>query len=94
MNWEDIVRFISDIQNIELNESNDFIKKLKEKMKLVYFSKFSKCLPNHLLAEALSERSFDFHGLVSEIQNNKIEIMKVGGSNKRINSECKRVSVF
>ena len=79
LNWDDIIRFISDIQNIELNESNDFIKKLKEKMKLVYFSKFSKCLPNHLLAEALSERSFDFHGLVSEIQNNKIEIMKVGG---------------
>jgi ribosomal protein L7/L12 len=76
LNWEDIIKFISDIQNIKLNESNDFMKKLKENMKLVYFSKFSKCLPDHLLAEALSERSFDFQGLVLEIKNNKINVMK------------------
>ncbi len=82
LNWENIIRFISDMQNINLNETNEFIKKLKENLKPVYFSKFSKCLPDHLLTEALSERSFDFHGFVAEIQNNKIEEMKAGDLTK------------
>jgi hypothetical protein len=53
------------------------MEKLKENMKLVYFSKFAKCLPDQLLAESLIERSFDFRGLISEIQNNRIKVMKI-----------------
>jgi len=76
LKWENIFAFISDLKNIDLKEPNIFMKKLKEDMKLVYFSKFAKCLPDQLLAESLSERSFDFQGLISEIQNNRINVMK------------------
>ncbi len=77
LNWKDILNFISDLKNIDFKESNKFMEKLKKDIKLVYFSKFAKCLPDQLLAESLSERSFDFRGLISEIQNNRIKVMKI-----------------
>jgi ATP-dependent Lhr-like helicase len=77
VNWKDILDFISELKNIDFKESNKFMEKLKEDMKLVYFSKFAKCLPDELLAESLSERSFDFQGFISEIQNNRIKVMKI-----------------
>ena len=77
LNWEDIFRFISFLQKTDLNKSNNFMIKLKENMKLVYFSKFAKCLSDQLLAESLSERSFDFQGFISEIQNNIIKVIKI-----------------
>lgn len=77
LNWKDIIDFISELKNIDSKESNKFMKKVKEDMTLFCFSKFAKCLPDQLLAESLSERSFDFHGLVSEIKNNKIDVMEM-----------------
>jgi hypothetical protein len=76
INWKSIIDFITDLNDLNTNESNKFVNKLKENIKLTYFSKFSKCLSDQLLAESLLERSFDFKGLQSELQNNDIRVIK------------------
>ncbi len=76
LNWEAIIKFISNIQNIEFDKTSNLMKKIESNMKIVYFSKFAKCLPDHLLVEALSERSFDLQGLFLEIKSNKINVIK------------------
>ena len=56
------------------NNKLEYQKKLKESIRLVPFSKFSKCLPKNLWLEALYERLFDFNGLLNEININTIEL--------------------
>ena len=84
LNRERILDFLSDIKNIDLENSSEFLDKIKEDLKLVNFSKFSRCLPDSLIAEAMIERSFDFNNFVSELQKIKIkEIKEKGGENGR-----------
>ncbi len=73
LNWKDIIDFISELKDIDSKGSKKFMEKVKENMKLFCFSKFAKCLPDKLLAESLSERSFDFQGLVSELSLNNLK---------------------
>lgn len=76
LNWDDIFDFITELKDLNIDDSNKFLKKLEENIKLVYFSKFAKCVPDHLLVEAISERSFDFKGLISELKVNQIKVVR------------------
>ncbi len=73
---ENILNFIEGIISVSKNSSNQYLDSLNKSLRLVYFSKFAKCLPDNLLAETLSERSFDFNGLFSELRNNQIKVFK------------------
>jgi len=73
LNGEDILKFLSDIKNININDSYEFQNRIKEDLRLVHFSKFTRCLPDSLIAEAMLERSFDFNNLISELQKIKIK---------------------
>lgn len=80
LNWEDILNLIYELKSSPLEKSNKFVDKLKEQIKLIYFSKFARCLNDNLLSEVLIERSFDYEGLISEIQNNEIQVFKNASS--------------
>ncbi len=73
INSEAVLNFISELKDFDSDKKSEIWDKVKENMKPVYFSKFTKCLPEKLRTEALSERSFDYCGLLSELK--RIEII-------------------
>ncbi len=79
LSWDGIFEFITELKEYNFIEPNIFMDKLKEKMSLVHFSKFTKCLPKNLIAESLSEKSFDFNSLILELRN--VEINRTSNYN-------------
>lgn len=73
---ERISKLFSTMQTSSQNDLELFANLLKKSFRLVPFSKFAKCLPETLWAEALSERVFDFEGLINEVKSCKLEYFK------------------
>ena len=71
--YNELLKLFNDIKSDSLGNHSHLELLLKKSLRLAPFSKFSKCLPNNLWAEALSERVFDYKGLITELRNNKIE---------------------
>jgi len=71
---ESIIAFISDLKHKSTERTGLFLRKLDENNSPVFFSKFGKCLPDHLTATTLAERSYNFQGLIDELNKNQIEI--------------------
>ena len=69
-----IITFISDIKHKSVNDHDQYLKKLEVNTPLIFFSKFGKCLPDNLIAATLAERSYNFSGLMDELNNNQMEI--------------------
>ena len=69
-----LLKLFTELRSDSLNIASQANQLLMNSLRLISFSKFSKCLPDNLCAEALSERVFDYKGLVREVKNNKIEI--------------------
>jgi ATP-dependent helicase Lhr and Lhr-like helicase len=76
-NIEAINAFISELKQVSTNSSEKYLKKLEVNISPVFFSKFSKCLPENLIAVTLAERSYDLNGLISELINNQIEVFSL-----------------
>ena len=74
VNIGSIITFISDIKHKSVNGSDQFLKKLDEKTSPMFFSKFGRCLPDNFIGATLAERSYNFNGLIDELNNNQIEI--------------------
>ncbi|MCK4764916.1 MAG: DEAD/DEAH box helicase [Candidatus Aminicenantes bacterium] len=69
----DLLTYVKSMGPVELERLG---KKLTQELRLIAFSRFSKCLPKNLFSEALGERSLDIDGLRRELKNNKLEIKK------------------
>lgn len=69
-----LLKLFSELRSDSLKITSQASQLLINSLRLTTFSKFSKCLPDNLCAEALSERVFDYRGLVREVKSNKIEI--------------------
>jgi ATP-dependent helicase Lhr and Lhr-like helicase len=76
-NIEAIITFISELKQVSINSSDQYLRKLEENIPPVFFSKFGKCLPDKLIAVTLAEKSYDFNGLISELKNIQIEIFSL-----------------
>ncbi|MGV8137071.1 MAG: DEAD/DEAH box helicase [Mangrovibacterium sp.] len=72
VNVDSLIAFISDLKH--KSTEGLFLRKLDENTSPVFFSKFGKCLPDHLTATTLAERSYNFQGLIDELNKNQIEI--------------------
>lgn len=69
---EKLSKLIKTLQTSSQEELLMFDNLIKKSLRLIPFSKFAKCLPKHLWAEALSERVFSFDGLLKEIESSTI----------------------
>jgi ATP-dependent Lhr-like helicase len=76
VNIESFIAFLSELKHESGNSSNNYSIQLEEHTSPVFFSKFGRCLPENLVAVTLAERSYNFNGLISELKNNQIEILK------------------
>ena len=74
VNIDSIMTSISDLKHKSAGNTDLFLRKLDENTSPVFFSKFGKCLPNHLTAATLAERSYNFQGLIDELNTNQMEI--------------------
>ena len=64
-----IINFLYKLKLKDSNSIYDLESELSKEIRLPFFSKFVKCLPNHLWYEAVAERLFDFEGLINELNN-------------------------
>ncbi|MCE5345389.1 MAG: DEAD/DEAH box helicase [Bacteroidales bacterium] len=64
---------LRNLKNETKNISNSYMIKLNENTSPKFFSKFGKLLPSNLISATIAERSYDFDGLISEL--NKIKIL-------------------
>jgi ATP-dependent Lhr-like helicase len=72
---ESILAFLNKIKAIDNSSIHKLEYELSEEIRLAVFSKFVKCLPDALWYEALAERIFNFEGLITELNSNKIELI-------------------
>jgi hypothetical protein len=73
MDINSIITFIPEIKHKSVGNAGPFLRKLDENTSPVFFSKFGKCLPDNLTAATLAERSYNFKGLIDELNTSQIE---------------------
>jgi len=69
---EVIVTFFNKLKSFHANDIAELESELFSEMRLSFFSKFVKCLPEELWYEAMAERILDFEGLLLELNRNAI----------------------
>jgi ATP-dependent helicase Lhr and Lhr-like helicase len=67
---------LTDLKN-ETNNSNSYLIHLNEKTSPKFFSKFGKLLPDNLISITIAERSYNYDGLISELNKIKIRILGI-----------------
>ncbi len=70
-----ILELLSQIKEMNPSQLEALNKKLSRKIPRYIFSKFSKCLPNHLWSEAMAERVTDIVGLKIELMASSLELI-------------------
>jgi ATP-dependent helicase Lhr and Lhr-like helicase len=81
LNIDNILFFINSIKEESPVNSSRFLLKLEENTKSVFFSKFVKCLPDNLISASIAEKSYNFEGLIQELNTNEIIIKIDSNSN-------------
>lgn len=77
LNFNNVLTFIDTLKNGSLDNSEKFIRELEVNTKSMFFSKFVRCLPENLISASISEKAFDFEGLVKELKTNTLQIIKI-----------------
>lgn len=77
LNFNNILTFIDTLKDGTLENSEKFIHELEVNTKSMFFSKFVRCLPENLISASISEKAFDFEGLVKELKTNTLQIIKI-----------------
>jgi ATP-dependent Lhr-like helicase len=68
-----ILKFLYRLKSINIDSIGHLENELSKGIRLAVFSKFVRCLPENLWYEAISERIFDFKGLIKELKSVKFD---------------------
>jgi ATP-dependent helicase Lhr and Lhr-like helicase len=74
LNFENILAFINNLKKESLINASKYTLKLEEHTRAIFFSKFVKCLPDNLISASIAENSYNFEGLIHELNHNEIKI--------------------
>ncbi len=74
IDFKSIMELIERLKNASNEGLNQFRNFLKKNITKKFPSKFSKLLPDNLIAEIIFENSYDFDGLVKDLMENTVEI--------------------